>query len=1207
MIQNKRIKTGLLLLFISILPLTCYLQEIKFQHISPVDGLSQSTINGIVQDKYGFLWIGTEDGLNKYDGFDFEVFRHDPVDTFSISDSYIITLFKDQSEDIWVGTDRGLNKYDFINNRFIHYYNEPTDKNSLDHSYINEIYEAYSLPGVLWIGTKKGLNKFDLHNQQFTHFPQLFSSVENQNNDLINCIYEAPSEPGILWIGSNGGLFRYNYQTNEFSDFLYDADDKYGLSNNSVKTIYEDSNNNLWVGTVNGLNILDRKTKQFKVFINNSMDPFSIGHNSIWTIFEDTKENLWFGTYGGGLSLFNEEEQEFINYIHEPDNQSSLSNNSVFCIFEDDSGILWFGTETGGLNKVIPNANKFRHYYHKPNNQNSLVSNNVRSIIFDKNKNLWIGTYGGITCINEETQQFKHYTHEHNNPNSLASNLVRALFEDKSGNIWIGTRDAGLTKFEPKKNKFTNYQCNEDSTSINSNYVRAIYEDEKGYLWIGTVGGGLNRFDPQTGTFKQYECKPTNSESLSDNRVYKIIQDNDGMLWMGTDEGLVRLNPETGELIQYQSQPNDINTLSHNLIMTLYQDDSGYIWVGTYGGGLNKFDPKTEKFTRFTEKDGLPNNTIYGILSDELGNLWLSTNRGISMFNPSEISFKNYDLKDGLQDYEFNSGAYCKGQQGNIYFGGISGISKFNPNDLENRRFIPPVVITDFQLFNKPVSINEKYGNHIILNKSVLETEEIELSHQENVFSFNFASLDYVYPEKNKYAYMLEGFDNDWNYVENRRFVNYTSLPAGKYNFKVKGTNSDGVWNETGDSIRIIITPPWWKTIWFYTILIILIISFIAAYIKWRERKLKNDKIVLEENVKSRTLEIHGKNITLHKQKSEILTQNQEIQQQNEEIKSQTEELKTVNEHLLELDHFKEGMTAMIVHDLKNPLSTIIGLSEKQEVQQAGNQMLNMVLNILDVQKFEDTEVKLQLGDFPITRVINDALKQVQLLLDRKSIEIKQNIDTNTKLHADFDITNRVLVNILSNAIKYTSNNGKITINAQPLDNSNFVKISISDTGEGIPEDKLSSVFDKFSQVDAKKSGGVASTGLGLAFCKLAIQAHGGKIGVNSGTKQGATFWFLLPLADVLGRKFNEPEREQINEEKIDKRFSDSDITYLSTFAESLKEFTVYEFSDIISILNKIESPDHAPVYYWKTEIENAVRACNESKYNELLKLNSHA
>ena len=847
-------------------------QSIRFERLTLEDGLSQVSINCILQDEKGFMWFGTQDGLNRYNGYGFVIHKHDAFESLTMSNSYILSIFEDQDGITWIGTEGGLNKFDSRTEIFTRYMYSFKEVRSLSSRRVQTIYESPSKPGILWIGTEDGLYRFDTGKEKFEHYRNDPNLDTDLNNDNITQIYEALSKPGILWIGTEEGLHMFDPENEKYVLYLHDPENRNSLNHSHIRVIYEAPSlpGVLWIGTERGLNRFDLKKKRFVHIKNDPDDQKSLSHSHVRCIFESKSDPgiLWIGTFGGGLNRIDLKNGQCLHWKNEPADPNSLSDNFIVNIMEDQSGVLWIGTEGGGVNKITHVAKNFNLYRNQINNPHSLNNNHVRSICESSVEHdvLWVGTYGGLNRIDRKKKRVDHFTHDPENPGSISSNLIRIVLEDSSGRLWIGTYNAGLNMFDKKRKKFIHYKHDpDDPESLSHNYVRTLFEDSSGLIWAGTVGGGLNKFDPKIKKFKIYRPDPADPNSLSSNRVYSICEDRDGFLWIGTASGLNKLNPVTEKFTPYLYKHDNIKSLSNNLVMSVYIDRKGIIWLGTYGGGLNRFDPSEKVFNRYTQREGLPNDVIYGIIEDNSGNLWLSTNYGLSKFNPDKETFKNYDSKDGLQSNEFNSGAYHKSKSGEIFFGGINGLTAFYPEEITDNPFIPPVFITDFQISNKSVPIKKEIFGNVVLKKSIIETQEIHLSYKIRVFSFEFTALNYICPEKAQYAYIMEGLDNDWNYVGDRRFATYTTLPPGNYMFRVKGSNHDGVWNEEGVSLRIKIIPPFWKTWWFYSLSVILGVLLVFGIYRLRVRQLRIRKEELESLVEERTYQLEEANQKLEK------------------------------------------------------------------------------------------------------------------------------------------------------------------------------------------------------------------------------------------------------------------------------------------------------------------------------------------------------
>jgi len=843
-------------------------RNIRFEHLGLNEGLSQASVLCILQDRQGFLWFGTEDGLNKYDGYKFDVYRHNPDDRNSLSNNYIWSIFEDTEGSLWIGTRNGLNKFNKKTEKFTHFQNEPENLQSLSNSYIRSIFKDSM--GILWIGTNDGLNKLVLSDveessrkiETFTRFQYQPDNLQSLSHSYILSIFE--DTRGSLWIGTENGLNKFDRKTETFTRFQNRPGDPKSLSSSYVRSIFEDSRGSLWIGTENGLNKLvlsdvkgsNRKTETFIRFQNQTDDPQSLSNNIVWSIFEDGGSCLWIGTGGGGLNKFDRKAERFTRYQNQPAAPQSISNNFVRSIYEDAGGSLWIGTFGGGLNKFDRRAEIFTRFENQADNPQSLSNNIVRSIFEDSRGSIWIGTFGGgLNKFDRKTEKFTCYQNQAENLQSLSNNNVSSIFEDTQGVMWFGTEGGGLNRFDRKKETFIRFQNKaDDPQSLINNTVLVIYEDSGGSMWIGTPGG-LNKFNKKNSVFTRFQNKTDDPQSLSNNFIRSIFEDSEGSMWIGTyGGGLNKFDKKTEEFTCFQNQADYPQSLSNNYVRSIFEDEKSTLWIGT-SGGLNKFDRKTKKFSHFREKDGLPNDVIYGILKDDTGNLWLSTNKGISRFNPQTETFTNYNEKDGLQSDEFNAGAYHRGRSGRLYFGGIKGFNEFYPDSIKGNKIIPPVVITDFLLFNKSVSV----GDSSVLEQNINFTKEIILDYTDYIFSFEFSALNFYQPEKNQFAYKLEGFNKDWIVTDYKhRRAAYTNLPAGDYIFRVKASNDDGLWNEAGTSIKLIILPPYWQTAWFRGLIILLIAGLLLLAYKLRTH-----------SINQKNLELNKHNLKLNKEISE--------------------------------------------------------------------------------------------------------------------------------------------------------------------------------------------------------------------------------------------------------------------------------------------------------------------------------------------------
>ena len=853
-----------------------------FERVSIEQGLSQVTVFCQFQDHRGFMWFGTMDGLNRYDGYEFKVFRQDPTDKHSISNNRIKAIYEDHKNILWVGTDEGLNSYDFDSGKFKIYKHNSGDSSSLSHDYINMIFEDHS--GILWIGTNAGINIYDRENDRFIRFNPASEARLSIEHSTILVIYEDCD--GEMWFGTTYGLYRYNPAKSTILHYYPGAENPYNFEQNTVSAIYEEDPGMLLLGTSKGLIFFSKQKERFVEFPSRQcLKTNEMMKGAISTIYGDRYGSIWIGT-DKGLYLYDKRAKLCIEFLHNSDNPVSISDNNIVSISESQEGVIWIGTYGAGLNKFDPGKARFHTFQKETYNPNSISNNLIYAFWEDKSGTLWIGSDNGLNRYDRRRNVFTRYANKPEDLNSLSNNRIRALCEDDKGILWIGTY-GGLNKFNKKTGEVERYNRDKSGklTSLNTT-IYHICPDQKGNLWLATPIG-LAVFNKEKEQFNVYKHDPENPRSLGNNEVRIVYRDREGVLWIGTyGGGLNRYNQDENDFTIFRNDPADNSSLSSNFIYSIYEDTSGVLWIGTYGGGLDKFDPDRGVIAHYGLEEGLPNEVIYGILPGSDGELWLSTNKGLSRFNPPPIalnetiiqsSFRNYDSNDGLLSNEFNFGAYFKNKNGELYFGGTRGFIRFHPDSIQVNTTPPSVVITDFKVLNKQVEISKSSP----LRKAITETNNLELSYKDYVLSFEFAALHYSNPQKNHYAYMLDGMDEDWVYTAaDRRYATYTTLKGGTYTFKVKGSNSDGKWSDTSASILITIVPPFWETWWFRIITAALILFIIFGLYKIRM-----------DQIKKRSSQLQDVNIALNKQIEERMKAEAALQISEEKFRSLTENI----------------------------------------------------------------------------------------------------------------------------------------------------------------------------------------------------------------------------------------------------------------------------------------------------------------------------
>jgi ligand-binding sensor domain-containing protein/serine phosphatase RsbU (regulator of sigma subunit) len=838
---------------------------LKFKRFGVDQGLPVTTAFSIVQDQKGFIWVATIDGLMRYDGYHFVAYKNNYNDSASLSDNTLSTLLVGKDNKLWAGTySGGLNCLDISTGKFKRYQNIPGNNSSLSN---NRVWAVCEHDHIIWAGTENGLNAIDLNSGTVTRY---FHDPKDPKSLCHNTVLSVMlDKSGRLWIGTTRGLSRAvidkTGKITEFVNYKHDPSDPSSLSSNVVMSLFSNKNKTIFIGTNDGLcrynpardNFIvtrfgpqsDTTSSQVYSYLN------SYGVSAIRSMYEDRHHNLWLCT-DKGLKIYNPTSKEYICYNSDNGNSNSLSADLLCGIMEDKNGNVWIGTIIGGLNKVDLKPQKFKLVQTQNGNPYKLCRNNIRSIFKDSKNTLWVGTFEGGVCKLENGAggfvPLKNKVPESEN--------IWSIYEDKKGNMWFGSSN-GVYHYDPASKKCELFAHSMNDNCISNNIIRCITEDSKGSVWIGTEGG-LNRFDPSTGKWWCLRSDPSKQNSLSNNTVW-CIRESWGALWVGTDNGLNKLVYDSLKkeftVKHFLPKKDDPKSLSNKAVRSIWIDRDSVFWVGT-SNGLNKFDPIKETFARYNESNGLANSYIYGVVGDNNHQLWISTNNGVSRFNTITEKFSNFGKLDGLQNNEFNTGAYFRTQDDEMFFGGPDGFNSFYPDSLLENKTPPDIVITSIRLF----------GEELVNEKQPYDISEIELSHNQNVISFEFAATDFTQPEKNNYAYILEGFDRNWVSSGNRRFVNYTNLDPGVYTFKVRASNADGTWNNTGIAIKLRIVPPFWKAWWFRAGLAILLVLIISGLYIQRVRRFRKVQSLLQHEVAIKTKELQEQNILIDKKNKNI-------------------------------------------------------------------------------------------------------------------------------------------------------------------------------------------------------------------------------------------------------------------------------------------------------------------------------------------------
>ena len=1087
----------------------CQTVDLQFGHIGTDAGLSQSNVTCILQDSRGFMWFGTQDGLNRYDGYRFTVYKNDPLDPGSLSNNFIKDIKEDAKGNIWVATLGG------------------------------------------------GLDRFSKEHDAFTHYRQDKEKAGTLSDDFVNCITE--DSGGDLWVGTEtGGLNRLDPNTGRFTSYIYKRDNPYSISDNDVTSVLEDSRHRIWVGTFHGgMNLLDKNSGQFTRLQHNDRDSSSLAYNTVTCILEDRGHRLWIGTRGGGLDLLNFPDTRFRHYKHDPHNSNSLARDVILSLTADKKNNIWIGTENGGLSIFNPVTGTCTNYLHDDIDNTSLTNNSIYSLYRDPHDNMWIGTFsGGVDLYNKNANQFALYNHN-SSFNSPGNNNMLDFMEDSRGRIWIGTDGGGTELFDPATGKFTHFTHHPgDPNSICGNYVISVLEDGKKNIWMGTCGDGTSVYDPSKKTFRLVKKDPADKASISGDNTGSIAMDQDQDLWISSwGDGLNQYQSRKGNFIRYRHDSSNTNSISADKIIFLFADSKGYIWIGTFDKGLDLYDKKTKTFTHFVHdssrnslsdnniqsiyedhtgniwictksglncldrrsnhftnffvRDGLPDDMVFSTLEDDKGNLWIGTNNGLSRYNPSTRAFKNFSVADGLQSNEFKAHSCLKSASGAMYFGGVNGFNKFYPDSIKENPYAPPLVITSFQIFNKEVPVSGS-----LLQKDITETREITISYKESVISFGFASLNYTIPERKQYAYRLEGFDKNWNNIGTSHMATYTNLDPGKYIFEVKGLNNDGSWSSAIASVQLTVTPPFWKTWWFRLMGAIISAAAVIAFylirisgIQAQRKALEQRVIELDKAVAQGKFEIasdvlhdignatvgFGSYLTRIKR-----LQDQENPENLEKLAAFFESQQPVLATAIGTD--KSGAVITMLNGIVQMRKT-----HREEISQSVTEQLNIINHIQEIlhiqrQYISGKETR-ERRPVNIRNIINDCIAMLFSSFDKSAIAVSLDISPDLPdIKGDHTKLMQVFLQVLKNCLEaIRSDAQEKTICIRAFRETGQLILEIRDNGQGFDGSVAARLFER--GFTTKPSG----SGMGLYNCHDIMESHDGTIDIRSdGPGKGA-------------------------------------------------------------------------------------------------------
>ena len=1183
-----------ILLALGLLPaLNGQLPEIRFHHLSVEDGLSHSLVSSIMEDTLGFLWIGTQDGLNRYDGYDFKTYYSGKTKR-SPSDSWITHLYVDSQNQLWIiYSGSGLDRFDPQTETFHTYLADPQKEGSIsDNSFSGSqtglgkrFFE--DTDGQLWIGTDMGLNLYNREDDSFTHFMNDPDDPYSLSDNRIRNIFECSR--GYLWVGTGNGLNRMDRQTGKVKRYMAAPSSDIHLVNSNISMVYGSPDGAVWVATEGGLDVIPDPDNEESKVIHLVTKPLNPNHlPSVYNLLRTPSGVMLAGSNHGLIRIEKKGERYEEHLVPETagipifhmliDSKGYIwaSSNSnvrhslfrltpdlasieafetnrydpyvfgggkVLALIESRTGQMWIGSEKHGIQRVDLNARRFRTIDNYPGRGLYITNSEVYSIYEDDQRQLYVGTKTELNRINLEdgsTMGFGNQLDLKRNisweySSQFPANLVGVMEPTADGKIWMGSFDYKVGLYDPAKKRFLNFHLNElDSTSFPLWSIRSICVTRSGETYFGGTTQGLCKLKEDGLSFELFPVVATGDKTgTNSEHIQYIYEDSDGILWLGTlNGGLNRFNPISGEFTHYLNDPGNPNSISNNRVKCVLEPEihgDEILWIGTNGGGLNRFDKKSGTFRAYTMEQGLPSNTIHGILEDKVGDLWLSTNKGLAQFDPLTGEFSIYSTEDGLVGTEFNEGAFFKNKEGILYFGGTKGLNYFDPEEIGDKpEYESPVIFTGFNISGKLVRPLDTINGRVILDQSISTIKEISLTRKERFISFEFATLDMAAAGKIRYRYMLEGFEDSWNEVDaSQRYISYTNIPSGNYTLKVMGTNSDGTRFREPTEIALNVLPPFWKTPFFRLLMALFIILVFLAILQIRTNVLKNQKKHLEQVVEERT---------------------RDLKEANRLLAERNDEIQRMAERLHESDQMKLKFFTNISHEFRTPLTLILGPTEKllskedykdvpaikQELEliyRNERRLFKLINQLLEVRRVESGSLRLSVTEDDLL----DYLKNIYLLFmpyaEKKNIEFTfESRVENLKVLFDADKMEKIFYNLLSNAFKYTPAGGKIVFSVErQKEAGEWIKISVEDNGPGIEQEHLPHVFDRFYQISNKHQSARISSGIGLSLSRDLVQKHHGIIEVHSEKGKGTRFDVLIPENRQVYKKDEiliEPERD---------------------------------------------------------------------------------
>lgn len=1060
--------------------------QIQFERLEGAASFSSVGIDAIVQDAQGFMWFGSlGDGLARYDGYEFRVFRHEQSNPYSLSNNEVNHINIAPDGKMWVATSEGLNEFDASTETFTRFLHDPANGESISSSHIDtSLVEA---DGTLWVGSENGLDRRKPGETGFQHYSLTPAKTDDEAFGGIGPgrVFTMYLDGGnTLWLGTlGGGLLRLDRESESFTRFRHDPNDPTSLTNDNIRDIYEDRAGTFWLATDRGISRMDRSSGTFRNYLPDDNDPQSLRANHIGPLLEDGLGNFWVTSDKLGVSLFDRAAETFSHYFHDPADPRSLIAGRVWSIFEDRSGVVWLGTD--GINRLLPTVHAFQLFRNTTESVNEAGTVPNR-LLQTGNGTIWMNAIEGIDRFNPATGDWQRFALRPDDPTS-GHNEAMAIHEDRGGNLWVAY-PRYVSRVDVETGQHTSFEI--------AHRPLCVYVDTVGRLWLCMPFYGFVEFDIETGEqTRLFAEDPEDPEAISHTFAYFAFEDSSGRFWIGTYSGLNLFDPGAGKFKVYTNVDGDSSSISHSEIRAYFEDSNGNVWFGTENG-LNRYNPLTDDFTRFFNGPDTQLNRINGIVAGDANRLWLSLGAGLAEFDPQSEQFRNIRSRDGLPQ-NFGSAIVHDNHSGLIYMATAAGLVSFDPAKFDINNDSPLVALTDFRIFNKSVPIHTADSPSPLLS-GIGSTSQLTLGPEDSLVSFSFSALDYSDPDRNQYAYRLDGYDNDWVETEpNRRIATYTTLPAGDYVFRVKAAGHNGTWNENGATLNLTILPPWWETVWAYVLYAVVVVVLLSLLIQFRTRTLRIKSGELETLVNERT---------------------QELSKQKQTIEAQAT-------HLEELIVAKDRYFTNVSHEFRTPLTVILGPIERlltqisdidarrylQTVRRNGSRLLRMVDQLLGLSRIESGQsdpvvphsVKSTISY--IAASLESFAKDKQIILDVDNVE-------DVWIQSSGDATEEIVINLLSNALKFTPPGGKVSVSA--IREDKFIRITVTDTGPGIPADEQENIFERFYRIDDLAEIAPGS-GLGLALVKELVAANGGQISLDSTEGVGTIMHVTLPAAEV--------------------------------------------------------------------------------------------